>query len=157
MTNLNPYADRPQMPEGYQVPTTPPDTDKLSWAAAEQRLTEARNYWVCTTRPDGRPHAMPLWGLWLEGALYFDTSPASVTGQAIAANPYVVAHLEDGSACVILEGKVEDVSELPIANRVMDLYEAKYGSRPFGALMLRPKKAFTWGSDFAPSATRWTF
>jgi hypothetical protein len=34
------------------------------------RLTVARTYWISTTRPDGRPHAIPVWGVWVDGTLY---------------------------------------------------------------------------------------
>ncbi|MEI6136703.1 MAG: pyridoxamine 5'-phosphate oxidase family protein [Chloroflexota bacterium] len=30
------------------------------------RLRTAMNYWIATTRPDGRPHAAPVWGVWLD-------------------------------------------------------------------------------------------
>src|SRR5437588_6876045 len=45
----------------------------LAWSHAEQRLVKSRNYWICTTRPDGRPHSAPVWGFWHDGSLYFGT------------------------------------------------------------------------------------
>ncbi|UQT57067.1 pyridoxamine 5'-phosphate oxidase family protein [Streptomyces durmitorensis] len=42
----------------------------LPWAWAAQRLTAARTYWIATTRPDGRPHTRPVWGVWLEDGLW---------------------------------------------------------------------------------------
>jgi hypothetical protein len=42
--------------------------DLLPWSHAVERLEKAINYWVCIMRPDGRPHAVPVWGMWVEGA-----------------------------------------------------------------------------------------
>ena len=46
----------------------------LSWERVAERMAGARNYWVSTMRPDGRQHATPAWGVWVEGTLYFGTS-----------------------------------------------------------------------------------
>ena len=64
-----------RMPSGY----TPPGTKRklLTWSFADTRLRRAHNYWLATTRPDGRPHAAPVWGIWGEGAFVFSTDPSS--------------------------------------------------------------------------------
>ena len=41
------------------------------WAAVAARLAEARNYWIVTVRADDRPHAAPVWGVWLDGTVWF--------------------------------------------------------------------------------------
>ncbi|HEX5616142.1 MAG TPA: pyridoxamine 5'-phosphate oxidase family protein, partial [Acidimicrobiia bacterium] len=64
--------DRPQMPEGYGVPET--DNGLLDWATIEARLVASQQYWMATVRPDGRPHVVPRWGVWLDGGLYYDGS-----------------------------------------------------------------------------------
>ena len=38
----------------------------LPWEWAEQRLRKSHNYWITTAKPDGTPHTMVVWGLWLE-------------------------------------------------------------------------------------------
>jgi len=72
----------------------PPARIPTSWAKVRRRLEQARNYWIVTSRPDGRPHAAPVWGVWLDGRLWFSTSPASVKARNLAADPRVVVHLE---------------------------------------------------------------
>ena len=42
-------------------------------------MSKAHNYWVSTTRPDGRPHVMPVWGVWIEEILFRD-GPAVAQG-----------------------------------------------------------------------------
>jgi general stress protein 26 len=44
-----------------------------NWADIENRLTTAQLYWIVTVRSDGRPHAVPLVGVWQDGAFYFCT------------------------------------------------------------------------------------
>lgn len=58
---------------GYGILGPDQGSGLLSWAWAQQRLSESRNYWVCTVRPDGRPHVMPVWGVWDAGELWFSS------------------------------------------------------------------------------------
>jgi hypothetical protein len=146
------------------------DPVRLPWHWATVRLTEARNYWIATTRPDGQPHCRPVWGIWLEGAFYFSTG--SLAAENLAANPAITVHLESGSEVVILEGSAEPVSDATLVERVVGLYKRKYQwdtdpndqSGPFYAV--RPQVAFGWLSDasgldrgaaFHGTATRWRF
>src|SRR4051794_40830493 len=97
-----PLPERPGMPEGYGISRE--SDGLLPWSWAEERLEASHNYWIVTASPDGRPHAMPVWGVWTGGALYFATSRASRKGRNLAANPRLVVHLESGDEAVILEG-----------------------------------------------------
>ncbi len=56
-----PSRDRPEMPEGYGVPDS--SDGLLDWSDVEARLLAAPQYWMATTRPDGRPHVVPRWGV----------------------------------------------------------------------------------------------
>ncbi|MBM2812233.1 MAG: pyridoxamine 5'-phosphate oxidase-related FMN-binding protein [Chloroflexi bacterium] len=151
---------RPDFPEAYGIASAP--EGMLSWADASDRLTTARNYWVSTTRPDGRPHAAPVWGLWLGDTFYFSTDPSSRKGRNIAANPNAVVHLESGDDVVILEGILQHVADPELLTRFVDAYDVKYGFRvdtdnPSSAVfMLRPLVAHAWMEhNFPQSATRW--
>lgn len=162
--DMPPAAGRPAMPSGYGIAAGAVDVERFPWSWAEEQLTLARNYWVATTRTDGRPHAAPVWGLWLDGALYFSTDPTSLKGRNIAARPEIVMHLESGDDTVILEGAVEKVTDAAALATFVDVYEAKYGFRVdtsnanFGVYSLRPRVALTWQERaFPDSATRWRF
>ncbi len=61
-----PIASRPHMP-GYGVVGAEEGSGLLPWSWARSRLEHSRNYWVATTWPDGRPHVMPVWGVWQDG------------------------------------------------------------------------------------------
>lgn len=160
-----PTASRPQMPEGYGVPAH--DDSLLDWSWADERLREAKNYWFCTTRPDGRPHAMPAWAAWIDGVLYFDGSPETRRGRNLAANPAITVHLESGDEVVILEGVTEYAGRpaRALAERLAAELARKYGPTYVpspdtwdegGLWTLRPKVAFGW-SEFPTTVTRWRF
>src|SRR5579883_2552413 len=99
MTRLEPQAERPGIDRAYGIQAGAEGL--LPWHWAEERLIGSRNYWVCTTRPDGRPHAMPVWGVWSDGAFFFSTGADSVKGRNLAANPALTVHLESGDECVV--------------------------------------------------------
>jgi hypothetical protein len=154
--------DRPEMPTGYGIATTA--EGQLPWEWARERLAGSRNYWVCTTRGDGRPHAIPVWGLWLEGAVVFSTDPESVKGRNLAARPEIVIHLESGDEAVIVEGRAERLTVAGIPATFVDDYEAKYGHRVdtsnpgFAFYRVAPVRVLAWReSDFPTGATRFTF
>jgi hypothetical protein len=151
-------VERPVMPPGYGIRA---DADgQMSWQWVERQLVGARSYWVCTTRDDGRPHAMPVWGVWVDGAFLFSTDPSSVKGRNLAARPDVVVHLESGDEVVVLEGRAAAMSAAHVTAFV-DGCEVKYGERldpanpAFGLYELAPQRVLAWReADFPASATR---
>src|SRR5919205_4391722 len=100
-----PTPSRPQMPEGYGIPTD--SAGMLTWDDLQEPLQTTKIYWVATTRPDGRPHAVPIWGAWIDNTFYFEVSPQTRRGRNLAVNPAVVVHLEHGKLVIIIEGIAE--------------------------------------------------
>ena len=78
----------------------------LPWTWAEQRLKRSHNYWISTTRPDGRPHMMVIWGLWMDGAFYFSSGAESRKARNLAKNPHCVIGTEKADEAVVVEGEV---------------------------------------------------
>lgn len=155
-----PQAERPSMTPGYGIAASAEGL--LEWAWADAQLAASRNYWVATTRNDGRAHVSPVWGVWTDGALWFSTDGKSVKGRNLAARPDVTVHLESGDDVVIIEGRVETPA---VPDAVNDAYAAKYGGikltgGPEGSPVyrLRPDVALGWlESDYPNTATRWRF
>ena len=149
------------MPRGYEAAA---EAAFLTWSSVEDQLERATNYWLATTRPDGRPHVAPIWGVWLERALHFDGIPTARWARNMAANPSVTLHLESGTDVVILEGTGEDiasVSDQDLADRIVAAWDGKYGRLhpdpvANGLFRFRPLTARAW-SQFPDDATRWTF
>jgi hypothetical protein len=164
-----PTAGRPRLPAGYGVPAT--EVGLLPWAWAEERLAGARHYWVGTAGPAGRPHAVPVWGVWHDGALYVGGHPATRTARNLAANPRVAVHVERGDDIVIVEGGAEPVTDAPLLRRLAAAGAAKYfggadaaeadagagGGDAHVTYALRPRVAFGWGAGFPADMTRWRF
>src|SRR5579875_2497243 len=121
-----PQARRPQAPSGYSFGKS--GAPLLPWSFVEQRLEAAQNYWIATTRPDGRPHVTPVWGVWIGRALYLDGSPATRWARNLAVNPAVAVHLESGEEVVILEGIVNDMTaDSDLGARIIAAWDTKYG------------------------------
>jgi Pyridoxamine 5'-phosphate oxidase len=159
---VEPQPDRPQMPEVYGIGRDGSTAgEKLPWAKVEDWLRDSRNYWICTTRADGRPHAKPVWGIWMGGMVVFSTAPASVTGRNLRRDPRLAIHLESGDEVAILEGLAERLAD-DMFQRYVDAYEAKYDYRPPPTgeppWALGPEKVLSWTeAEFPSTATRWSF
>lgn len=141
----------------------PPGTGEGDWDQLEVRLEEARNYWLVTVREDGRPHAAPVWGVWLDGQVWFSTDPDSVKGRNLAARPEVVINLESGDEAVIVEGFAG-----PAPRDRFDAYRAEYGRKydfdhpdwgaPGAAVFtVTPRRILAWSErEFPASGVVWT-
>jgi pyridoxine/pyridoxamine 5'-phosphate oxidase len=134
----------------------------LPWSWATERLAKTRNYYLATGRPDGRPHLMPIWGVWLDDAFYFSTGKDSVKGKNLAANPRCVVATEDPAEAVIVEGTVSLLDRGPTFDRFVVAYREKYGTdmSTFGqpVYVVAPRVAFGQiEKTFTQSATRWAF
>lgn len=152
-----PRGRRLRLPRGYQIAK---GDDLIPWSTVDQRLQQALNYWLATMNPNGRPHVTPLWGVWIDQALYFDGIPTSRWARNLAANPAASVHLESGTDVVILDGIVEDsVTSADVADRIVQAWTAKYGRlQPdpagSGLFCFHPHSARAW-SRFPDDATRW--
>lgn len=150
-----PKGSRPHIP-GYGIPKTLKGL--LPWSFVDERMRKSVNYWVCTAGADGQPHARPVWGVWVEGAICFGGHGVR-WDRNLAANPAVTVHLESGDEVVILEGTAKRITDPkdPMVGRFAQASKAKYkmgGGVPFW--ILRPRVAFAWTtSKKFKDATRW--
>jgi hypothetical protein len=151
-----PTADRPHMP-GYGI--AGPDAGLLPWSWAEKRLREAWRYWVVTVSEDGAPHAMPVWAVWLDEALWFSTGGRSRKARNLGTEPRCVVHT-DGADVVVLHGTAEIADDVA---RMLDAYGAKYPELPPDPAenpIFRVRPSMVIGLDereFTTSPTRWRF
>ena len=155
-----PAADRPHMP-GYGVPANKKGV--LPWKWAEQRLIRSHNYFLCTVRPDGTPHVMPIWGAWADGIFCFSTGRDSRKARNLAANPRCVICNEKVQEAVILEGRAEELLDPVRIKELGRSYARKY--KPWKLdpklgpiFIVRPIVGFgMYEKKFANAATRWKF
>ena len=159
-TRGEPRVDRPTAPSVYGFARAAGPL--LKWEWVEARLRDQRNYWLATVRPDGRPHATPVWGVWVEGALYLSGYPRALWARNLAANPAVSAHLESGDQVVIVEGMAADVvTEAETGAKIVAAWDAKYGRlhpepASEGIFRITPTSVRAWTDSRGFSdATRW--
>ena len=159
-----PIISRPRFPEGYL------ESPKgfLTWAEVENRLFESINYWLCTTQPNGHPHVVPKWGVWIDAHFYFDGSPETKHARNIAANPNVAVHLESGTKAVIVHGTCRAVPqpEPSLTVEIARLYTQKYAALGYspapdqwdhgGLFEVTAHTVFAW-TNFTDNPTRFTF
>ncbi|MEV4615775.1 pyridoxamine 5'-phosphate oxidase family protein [Kitasatospora sp. NPDC049258] len=157
---------RPHMP-GYGILPADRGGGLLPWSWARRRLTDSHDYWVCTVRPDGRPHAMPVWGVWLDGALWFSSSRQSRKARNLAERPDCVVATDDPHRPVVLEGRAAAVTEPAAIAAFLAGLNAKYRT-DYGIDFLDPAVNATFRvrptaviglrqEDFTGSPTRWRF
>jgi hypothetical protein len=163
-TNL-PKASRPHMP-GYGLPKG--NKGLLPWKWAEQRLKKSHNYWITTVKPNGSPHTMVVWGLWLDGRLLFSTGSKSRKAKNLAHNPHCVVCTEHAHEAVIVEG-IAEVADVAARRKLLAKYEGKYKfdmssmkddilSMKEPVFVVRPRVVFgQWEKDFIGKSTRWKF
>ena len=156
----SPSASRLRFPPGYGT-----SRKTLGWAEVRQRLEEARAYWLATTRADGRPHVVPLDGVWVDDVWWYGGAPQTVHIRNVGARPQAVMHLPDPMQAVIVEGTVRRVAlEVEVAQRLADACNAKYADYGMDttadtyrqALGLFPGRLLAW-TAFPTDATRFEF
>ena len=161
-----PPADRPFMP-GYGILPADEGSGLLPWSEAERRLTVAHDYWCATVTPEGWPHVMPVWGVWLDRMIWFSSGLGSRKARNLAADPRCTVTTDDARDPVVLEGEAERVTQRERIAAFLAAVNAKYDaglSMDFldpavnGTYAVRPVTviALTHG-DFTGSPTRWRF
>ncbi len=122
--------------------------------------------------PDGRPHVVPLWFVWLEDAVFVSCRQGSRVWRNVMRDPWVVLQFDRGRAWNelaggLVHGRAESlVPEQPEARRPLSAWFEKYRGalggdgftryaedvpRP-GLLRVHPDRVITWvhaskGSD----------
>ena len=160
MTRPAPTPEPLDTPEDYDLT----DLGENHWPLDEvfRRIDEARSWWIVSVRPDGRPHAAPVWGLARELRPIFSSGPEATKSRNLEANPGIVLHLESGDQVVIVEGRVEVIGYDDLPEGYDDAYNTKYdveidftdpGFRFFEVI---PTKVMAWDEgDFVATAARW--
>lgn len=134
----------------------------LPWTWAERRLQRSHNYWLITVRPDRRPHAMVVWGVWVDGRFFFSTGRKSRKARNLSRNPACIVCSEQSAEAAIVEGTAREVNGTALLARVAPFYGRKY--KPWtldpevGPIFeVRPRVIFGMREKTFKAATRWTF
>ncbi len=159
-----PKISRPHFPAGYvEHPKA-----MVSWEYVAQKLTDAKNYWLASVRPDGRPHVVPRWAVFVEGCVYYDGSPETRHARNLEQNPQVALHLESGDQAIIAYGTARPAGKPApeLAQKIAAAYCAKYTAFGYspepnqwdegGLYVFEPKSVLAWTS-FMDDPTKFIF
>ena len=164
---IEPKASRPYWPDALESPKDA-SAGLKPWSWALERLEKSHNYWIATSRPDGRPHLMLVWGIWWQDTFWFSTGPRARKAKNIAANSRCAIGTEKADEAVILEGTAEEIKDRAVWQTVCQEYDRKYGGNVLpllessGGNVYRVQPRIAFGQDehaenFVESVTRWTF
>jgi pyridoxamine 5'-phosphate oxidase-like protein len=156
-----------------------PAARPTEWTTAREELEAARTYWVTTVRPDGRPHATTVAGVWLDDAFHFATGQSERKARNLAAGN---RHILVTTGCnrwdgldIVIEGDALPVTDPTRLRRFADAIAEKYddffalrvvGGQLQGgagasdvplAFEVRATKAFGFAKGDSFGQTRWRF
>jgi Pyridoxamine 5'-phosphate oxidase len=150
----------------------------IPWEEAERRLTRGGWFWLVTVRPDGAPHAMPVFAVWSESALFLVSKETTRKSRNLTADGRCVVTTDAGDLHLVVEGEARRVRDEATLSRASEAFEAIYdwptvvageeldaeygaptsGGPPYAVFEIKPTRAFglpTDGESFTP--TRWRF
>jgi hypothetical protein len=159
-----PKVTRPKFPKGYA--DNPVSYVDWNWVAAQ--LTESKHYWLSSVRPNGTPHIVPRWAVYMDGKIYYDGSPETRHVRNIEANPNICVNLESGTEVIMLEG-VSGAAGKPsaeLATRLSAEYKRKYKELGYapepdswdggGLFVFTPRQCIAW-TKFNENPTKFMF
>jgi hypothetical protein len=158
----------------------------LPWSRAHDVLSAGRqpgappgdtaSFVLGTTRPDGRPHAVGIGALWLDGDFYFTSGPGTRKSRNLVANPACTLSTQQKGIDLVFEGEATRVTDPSTLERVAALYreggwpaavEGDAFTAPYSAPSAGPPPwhlyRFTFHTVFGVAtaepwgATRWRF
>jgi len=111
----------------------------LDLSAVRRLFRDLQAVHVGSVTPDGRPHVVPLWFVWLEEAIYVSCRRGSRVERNLAASPRVALTFDRGRAWTELAGAMVSGSaeflgpDHPAQKRAMSSWFEKYRSELSGA------------------------
>jgi hypothetical protein len=137
---------------------------------------QARRYWLATVHPDGRPHMAGIGARWIDGVLYFTSGSGTRKSRNLSERPDCVVSVDLPDIDLVIEGRVDIVTDEAILHRVAAKYAAtgwpaavadgaivapfsapSAGPPPWNLWMVRPVTAFCVATGEPQGATRWSF
>jgi PPOX class probable F420-dependent enzyme len=151
---------------GYGTLDAAEGTGLLPWTWAVEHLAESHDYWLATIGDGGRPHVMPVWGVWMGDALWFSSGLRSRKARNLDADDRCSVTTDDPRNPVVVEGRARRCTDAREIETFATAVDRKYGT-DYGAGFYDPatngvyrvtvERAFgLLESDFTGSPTRWT-
>lgn len=163
---------QPRVEEPYDARHDTP----ISWDRAVDCLANAESFWLATTRPDGRPHLVPLFVIWADGRLYFAASPASQKARNLSSKSNAVITTSGNAIDLVVEGEAIRAKDDASLDAAAAAYASKYGwqveerdgafhaegaptagPQPYDIYEVTFAKAFAFPTEGTLVPTRWRF
>jgi nitroimidazol reductase NimA-like FMN-containing flavoprotein (pyridoxamine 5'-phosphate oxidase superfamily) len=99
-------------------------------------LIEQRTIRLATATPEGQPHVIPLWFVWVDHTVFMNSTLGNVTVKNVQRNPAAAGSIDDGDTYdhlrgVLIRGRVERADDDPRLDTVMHRWSEKYmGGNP---------------------------
>jgi Pyridoxamine 5'-phosphate oxidase len=159
-----PPRDRPDSPPAsYGVPRK--GGTFIPWPDVIERLRTASGYWIATVTPGGRPHVVPIWGVFVGDDLFLETgAPGTIKNKNLEVHPEIAVHLDGVEDVVLIRGRATPAApDAELGNALAAAFHAKYpGYAPGpsdwddgGLVRVEPATLLAWRE--MPTATRWRF
>jgi hypothetical protein len=163
----------------------------LSWERALERLQEEwkvqappemggdaypHTHWLATTRPDGRPHVVPIDAVWDQGHFYFTAADSTRKAKNLAENARCVMSLAAKDLDITLEGEARKIEDEDKLKHLADVFASggwapevrdgafyheysapSAGPPPWFVYEFAPKTVFAVATAEPYGATRWRF
>lgn len=166
------------------------DDATTSWEMVRERLANPefqRTSWLATTRPDGRPHLMPVITTWIEDAIHLIVGEGTQKGRNLVADDRCVVATSSTtlpSIDIVIEGRAEPVTDEDAVRRLAEVYRTSgwpleangdkvvgpnaptAGPSPYTIFRIVPSKVFglpgmlgmnQYEQSELPKPTRWDF
>ncbi len=152
----------------------------IPWARARERFEEdagiSPTHWLATVSPNGGPHVMPGWTVWVDGVFYFVAGATTRKRKNLAHNAHCVITVASSGLDLVVEGEAAKVSDEARLQQIADAYAAQgwhltvrngvfsadhgapsAGPPPYDVYEVTPVTVFGFGTDEPYGATRWHF
>lgn len=142
----------------------------IPWRTVDAQMRALRTVWLSSTRPDGRPHSVPVWFLWEGGdapEIVFLSHDRTQKARNLAEQPWAVIHAGDGDDTYIFEGEAQPIRDPAALATLNHAYMEKYVDPGSGAqasfgesdhiYRLRVRHAMTWLYGNIANRTDWYF
>jgi hypothetical protein len=159
-----PPRHRPDSPpRSYGVPRR--GGTFIAWQDVIKRLRTASGYWLATVTPGGRPHVVPIWGVFVGDDLFLETgAPETIKNRNLVVHNEIAVHLDGVDDVVLVRGRATPAAPDAELGTVMAVaFHEKYpGYEPGptdwdhgGLIRVEPVTLLAWRE--MPTATRWRF
>lgn len=147
-------------------------TESLDKTRDLDALDAAGRYWLATTRPDGRPHVMPVGIVWDSGKFYFTAGAGTQKAKNLAWDPHCVITVAAPRTDVVVEGEAQMIRDEEELRRVATLFKdwgpevrggafwheysaPSAGPPPWDVYEVTPATVYGLSTDEPHGATRW--